>query len=233
MRFCHNLFATQTLAVSPQLQQELEEQGIERVTLWQKAVSSTKFHPTHYSPTMRQRMIHGNNKQQVAVPRVGDKVLLAHSPVNEENDGFVVLYVGRFAHEKNLKLLKPIISQLNTTANPKRKTKLCFVGTGPLRQELQEYFSTDDCPVTFLGELHDEELSQVFSSADVFVMPSKTETLGLVVLESMASGVPVVAANSGGIPYIIKNGTNSFLIDDADDDAAVEEKNISRNKTIC
>lgn len=48
-----------------------------------------------------------------------------------------------------------------------------------------------------------EELSQSFASADVFLMPSDSETLGFVVLESMASGVPVIGANAGGIPNLI------------------------------
>lgn len=52
-----------------------------------------------------------------------------------------------------------------------------------------------------------EALSQAFASADVFVMPSDSETLGFVVLESMASGVPVVGADAGGIPDLIGDGT--------------------------
>lgn len=56
------------------------------------------------------------------------------------------------------------------------------------------------------GVMSGEALSQAFASADVFVMPSETETLGFVVLESMASGVPVVGANAGGIPDLIDDG---------------------------
>lgn len=55
-----------------------------------------------------------------------------------------------------------------------------------------------------------EALSQAFASADVFVMPSDTETLGFVVLESMASGVPVVGADAGGIPDLIDDGKVCF-----------------------
>ena len=51
-----------------------------------------------------------------------------------------------------------------------------------------------------MGQIQGNDLSSAFASADVFCMPSDSETLGFVVLESMACGVPVVGANAGGIP---------------------------------
>lgn len=69
-------------------------------------------------------------------------------------------------------------------------------------------------PAVFTGMMQGEELSQAYASGDVFVMPSESETLGQVVLESMSSGVPVVAARAGGIPDIIpedQEGKTSFL----------------------
>ena len=56
-----------------------------------------------------------------------------------------------------------------------------------------------------------EELAEAFASADVFVMPSKTETLGFVVLEAMASGLPVVAAHAGGLPDLVSPEENGLL----------------------
>lgn len=74
-------------------------------------------------------------------------------------------------------------------------------------------------PVVFTGMLQGEELSQAYASGDVFVMPSESETLGLVVLEAMASGLPVVAARAGGIPEIIsddQDGKTGFLFKPGD-----------------
>ena len=62
-----------------------------------------------------------------------------------------------------------------------------------------------------MGQMSGDDLSAAFASADVFVIPSHSETLGFVVLESMASGVPVVAAKAGGIPNFIKMVWMGFL----------------------
>lgn len=82
--------------------------------------------------------------------------------------------------------------------------RLALVGGGPDSEPLKEHFKGTRTVLT--GQMTGEALSQAFASADVFVMPSETETLGFVVLESMASGVPVVGADAGGIPDLIDDG---------------------------
>ena len=77
------------------------------------------------------------------------------------------------------------------------------------RAELEELFS--GMPAVFTGMLGGEELSQAYASGDVFVMPSESETLGLVVLEAMSSGIPVVGARAGGIPDIIPEDQENHL----------------------
>lgn len=74
-------------------------------------------------------------------------------------------------------------------------------------------------PAVFTGMLQGEELSQAYASGDVFIMPSESETLGLVVLEAMSSGLPVVAARAGGIPDIIpdeQQGKTGYLFNPGD-----------------
>jgi sulfoquinovosyltransferase len=92
----------------------------------------------------------------------------------------------------------------------------------PNRTELEKMF--EGMPVVFTGMMQGEELSQAYASGDVFVMPSESETLGQVVLESMSSGVPVVAVRAGGIPDIIPEdmeGKTSFLFAPGDLDDCV------------
>jgi len=71
---------------------------------------------------------------------------------------------------------------------------LAFVGDGPAKKDLQHVYQ--GTPTTFVGTLHNEELAEAYASADVFVFPSTTDTLGLVLLEAMASGLPIIAAES-------------------------------------
>ena len=124
----------------------------------------------------------------------------------------LLLSVGRLGSEKNLKFLKDVLERVPGA-------RLAFVGDGPAREELQEYFA--GTPTVFAGMLHGEELSAAYASADVFVMPSESETLGFVVLEAMASGVPVVAVAAGGIPDILsKQGETGYLYKPGDVEAA-------------
>jgi glycosyltransferase involved in cell wall biosynthesis len=64
-------------------------------------------------------------------------------------------------------------------------------------------------------------LASAYASADLFVFPSQTETLGLVLLESMASGCPVVACNAGGNPDAVQDGSTGFLFEPGDPDGLV------------
>jgi glycosyltransferase involved in cell wall biosynthesis len=117
----------------------------------------------------------------------------------------LLLYVGRLSTEKGIERLKPILQALPNV-------RLALVGDGPHHKFLQNHFA--DLPVHMAGFLYGDELAQAFASSDIFVMPSRTETLGLVVLEAMSSGVPVVAARDGGIPELIEDGVSGYLFSD-------------------
>uniref|UniRef100_A0ACD5UPE7 Uncharacterized protein n=1 Tax=Avena sativa TaxID=4498 RepID=A0ACD5UPE7_AVESA len=127
----------------------------------------------------------------------------------------LIIYVGRLGVEKSLDFHKRVMDRLPGS-------RIAFIGDGPFRPELEEMFS--GMPAVFTGMLQGEELSQAYASGDVFVMPSESETLGFVVLETMSSGVPVVAARAGGIPDIIpedQEGKTSFLYTPGDVDDCV------------
>lgn len=129
-------------------------------------------------------------------------------------DGPLLLYVGRLSPEKQLRTLAPILD-----AFP--ETRLALVGDGPARAELERTLPPER--TTFTGFLRGEALARAYASADVFVMPSTTETLGFVVLEAMASGCPVVAARAGGIPDLVEHGESARLYDPADPEDAIRQ----------
>merc|ERR1712185_711177 len=99
--------------------------------------------------------------------------------------------------------------------------RLALVGDGPDRAALEAHF--EGTSTVFTGLLRGEELSRAFAAADVFAMPSDSETLGFVVLEAMASGVPVVGCDAGGVPSLIADGETGFLFAPGDT-AALAEK---------
>ncbi len=121
--------------------------------------------------------------------------------------GNLLLYIGRLSAEKQIERIRPVLEALPDA-------RLALVGDGPHRQQLERLF--EGTATTFVGYLAGEELASAYASGDAFVFPSSTETLGLVLLEAMAAGCPVVGANRGGIPDIVSDGENGCLYDPDD-----------------
>ncbi len=118
--------------------------------------------------------------------------------------GPLLLYVGRLAPEKNLDVAFAALEQVLHTYP---EAKLILAGDGPLGPVIRRQPPAGVLP---LGMLQGEELSRLYASCDLFVFPSTTETYGNVVLEAMASGLPVVASLSGGITENLRPGSNGL-----------------------
>lgn len=128
-------------------------------------------------------------------------------------DAPLFLYVGRVSAEKQIDQIKPVLEAIP-------HARLAIVGDGPHREALESHFSGTN--THFAGYMQGLELASAFASADAFIFPSRTETLGLVLLEAMAGGCPVVAAASGGILDIVTDGENGYLFDPLDPDGVVK-----------
>jgi glycosyltransferase involved in cell wall biosynthesis len=124
-------------------------------------------------------------------------------------DAPLLLYVGRTSTEKRIDWLRPLMDALPGA-------RLAIVGDGPARDDLERLFA--GTATVFTGYLHGGDLACAYASADVFVFPSHKETLGNVVLEAMASGLPVVAAGSGGPLDLVADGKNGLLFEPTDPD---------------
>jgi glycosyltransferase involved in cell wall biosynthesis len=114
----------------------------------------------------------------------------------------LLLYVGRLAPEKGIQRLEAVLREVP-------KTRLAIVGDGPARTNLEREFS--GTPTVFTGLLHGEDLAAAYASADAFLFPSTTETLGMAMLEALASGLPVVAARSGASREVVGEGENGLF----------------------
>ncbi|MEB3167100.1 MAG: glycosyltransferase, partial [Synechococcaceae cyanobacterium] len=121
---------------------------------------------------------------------------------SRSDSGQLLLYIGRLSAEKQIERIRPVLDAMP-------EARLALVGDGPYRQQLETLFAGS--AATFVGYLAGEELASAYASADAFLFPSSTETLGLVLLEAMAAGCPVVGANRGGIPDIVTDGVNGCL----------------------
>ena len=114
----------------------------------------------------------------------------------------ILLYVGRLAPEKSIGRLKAVLRGVPTA-------RLAIVGEGPARKDLEKEFQGTN--TVFAGLLKGESLASAYASADLFLFPSTTETLGIAMIEALASGLPVVAARSGAAHEVVLEGENGFL----------------------
>lgn len=119
-------------------------------------------------------------------------------------DGPVLLLVSRLVKEKDLRDLIAVDRILR-----QRGVRFTFgiVGDGPLRRKLERALPH----AIFAGQQTGAELARRYASSDVFVFPSTTETLGNVVLEALASGLPSVVVDRGGPQDLIEHGTSGFV----------------------
>ena len=151
------------------------------------------------------------------------------SPVNgislkkKYTDGELLLFVGRLIDWKGaLYLVKAMKDVVDTFP----KTKLLIVGDGPERSELEKLILELKLKenINLLGEIKNTEVRNYYSISDIFIIPSivvngHTEGLGVVTIEAMACGTPAIGTNVGGIPDVIKDGYNGFLVPPKSSDA--------------
>jgi len=171
-------------AIAAEFEAEGTLQGGQTPEVWRRGVDSDTFNPAFKSAA-------------------GRAALLGGAP----DDSPLIVHIGRLGFEKNLEALKEIMPRVLAQVP---NARLAIVGDGPAREFLEGELK--DLPVHFTGMITGDDLSAAYASADVFITPSESETLGFVVLEAMASGVPVVAPRAGGIPDIVnRSGENGFL----------------------
>lgn len=167
---------------------DLRRIGIGHAEVWGRGVDTAAFSPRHRSMALRETLAAGS-------------------------EVFTFLYVGRLAAEKSV---DRVLAAYRVAADRLAvgAVRLVIAGAGPREHALRE---AAPASVVFLGYLDRERsLPQLYASADAFVFASETETLGLVVLEAMASGLPVVAVPAGGVGEHLRDGENGLAVASGD-----------------
>ena len=167
--------------------QDLMRLEVANVEVWGRGVDAELFHPGRRSAAMRAALGMGSR--------------------------FTFVYVGRLAPEKRVDQIIHAFRLASETL-PRGVIHLIMAGTGPCEAELR---AAAPAGVTFLGFLdRRSRLPDLYANCDAFVFASVTETLGLVVLEAMASGLPVVAAPAGGVRDHLRDGRNGLAYPEGD-----------------
>lgn len=128
------------------------------------------------------------------------------------NDEKIIIFVGRL---EDIKGVKYLIEAMKSIKQKDKNIKLMLVGDGEDRGKLERLVKELDLEenVIFIGKVPNEKVPEYMVVSDVFVLPSLSESFGIVNLEAMASGLPIVATKVGGLPEIIKDGENGFLVE--------------------
>ena len=121
----------------------------------------------------------------------------------------IVLFVGRFRYYKGLKYLIEAMKGVNAT--------LLLVGSGPLEMDLKSYVNANEMrgKVIFMGEVSDQDIGAFYEACDVVVLPSvyKSEAFGMILLEAMLHGKPVISTELGtGTSFVNLNNQTGFVV---------------------
>lgn len=124
----------------------------------------------------------------------------------------ILIFVGRVVKEKNLYFLFDVLKNIQ---KKNKKTVLLFIGDGPYLNELKELSKNENLSksVFFTGYIPKKELPYFYKIANVFVFPSLTETQGLVTVEAMLQGLPVVAIGELGTKDVMKGDNGGFMVE--------------------
>lgn len=114
----------------------------------------------------------------------------------------IVIYVGRISKDKNIDFLIKVYFTLKDNLY-NENIKLLLIGDGPYLKELQKKYKDKD--IIFCGNIDRAELKDYYSSADLFLFPSITDTFGMVIIEALACNCPVLVSNIGGPQNTMKS----------------------------
>jgi glycosyltransferase involved in cell wall biosynthesis len=181
----------------------------ERIFVCPRGVDADQFSPNRKSESVRKEMI-----SRAGIPE----------------ESIVLLYAGRISPEKNVALLTDFMKVL--AKDKTRDFRLVVAGDGPQADWLRD-FGDKNLPgkIVLLGHLDKETLANYYANADIFVHPNPKEPFGIAPLEAMASGVPTVVPNAGGLLFYATD-ENTWLVEPNGEAFASAIKEIVENPEL-
>lgn len=148
------------------------------------------------------------------------------------NKRYLLCTVARLEKEKNIEFVIRGMFELKKRIGG--IFRLLIIGDGTQREKLEELVWELDLEdeISFLGTLQQDEITNYYRACNAFVFASKSETQGIVLLEAMAAGLPVVAIKASGVEDIISNGENGFMTEELVEDWAVKINLILINQQL-
>ncbi|CAE6532886.1 unnamed protein product [Rhizoctonia solani] len=199
----------------------LMHQGLQNMRIWPRGVDLDAFGPHRRCLEIRREWgIKGSpGRCDLSTNKRGYLLTPPPSPTPSKgshaywNEVCVILYVGRLSYEKNLRFLVDSYSLLLEMLGESTPTPLfVFAGDGPARGSLEELCRLKRIRARFTGHLSGEQLAKCYASADVFAFPSYTETFGQVVLEALASGLPIVGLDADGTRDLVQHERTGLFV---------------------
>jgi phosphatidyl-myo-inositol dimannoside synthase len=143
---------------------------------------------------------------------------IASKPPREFPDGRVILTTGRWVAAERYKGMDTLITALPRLLTTWPELQLVLAGSGDDRAWLEEFAEKNGVErhVHFLSGLSNEELAACYKACEIFALPSRGEGFGLVYLEAMACGKPVIGGTHGGAPELIQDGVTGYLVPHGD-----------------
>lgn len=181
LRWFHNA-GQRTYVPTRAIEGELTSHGFRDTHLWSRGIDAARFSPSYRSPEFRRAL-------------------------GVRDDAFLVTYIGRIAIEKGLDTLVAAMHAVGARAGG-REIVFALAGDGPYLARCREEVPSG---TIFTGMIGGDRLSALYASADLFVFPSVTDTFGNVLLEAMASGVPVLGADSAPTRELVGGGRGAIV----------------------
>ena len=163
------------------------------------------------------------------IPNGVDVNLFKGQQEKEDYEENVILFVGSLTKRKGVNYLLEVISNI-------KETRLIIVGDGPEMKPLVQQGNQlkINGRVTFMGNINPEDLPNYYLSASIFILPSLREAFPLSILEAMSCNLPVIATNTSGMPEVIKDGYNGFLVEPKNVEQLREKiKLLVKNPCLC